>query len=63
MRVFDGKSLTRGCRCSRERVVSILQSIDPAALGEYATDGEVDMVCEFCNHTFWVRLDELGARA
>jgi molecular chaperone Hsp33 len=63
VRVYDSKSLTRGCRCSQERVVSILQSLDPAALGEYATDGKVDMVCEFCNHTFWVGLDELSARA
>jgi molecular chaperone Hsp33 len=63
VRVYDAKTLSRGCRCSQERVVSILQCLDQAALGEFATDGKVDMVCEFCNQTFWVGLDELAKTA
>lgn len=63
VRVYDAKSLSRGCRCSQERVVSILQSLDGESLKEFATDGKVDMVCEFCNQTFWVGLADLSKTA
>jgi molecular chaperone Hsp33 len=63
VRVYDAKTLSRGCRCSQARVRSILQSLDGEALKEFATDGKVDMTCEFCNQTFWVGLSELAESA
>ena len=52
VRVFDATPLTRGCRCSRERVSNILRSLDHKEVEDYKVDGVVTMTCEFCSRTY-----------
>jgi molecular chaperone Hsp33 len=59
VRVQPPRPLVFGCRCSRERVASVLQSLGrgeaEAAMRE---DGYVEVTCEFCNaHYRFDRVD------
>ena len=51
-RVFDRKALRPGCRCSRERVVTVLRSIAREELDDLRDDGKVKVTCEFCATTY-----------
>ncbi|WP_293716101.1 MULTISPECIES: Hsp33 family molecular chaperone HslO [unclassified Stenotrophomonas] len=55
------KTLRFGCSCSRERVVSMLQSLgeDEARAAAEAT-GQVDIRCEFCGQEYHFPLAEFG---
>ncbi len=49
VRVFPGRALGFGCRCSRERVEGVLASIPDEELETLKLDdGRVEVVCEFC---------------
>ena len=47
--VDTGKIISDGCRCSRARFESILNSISSQDLPEFIVDGKVIFTCEFCN--------------
>jgi len=51
-RVFERKELRPGCRCSRERVATVLQSIPRGELDDLRVEGKVQVTCEFCNSTY-----------
>ncbi len=51
-RVHERKALRPGCRCSRERVVTVLQSIRRDELDDLRDDGKVKVTCEFCATTY-----------
>lgn len=58
------RALAYGCRCTRARLASILDSFPPADLDAMAKDGAIAMVCEFCNHEFrFPRTDFAGRPA
>lgn len=53
VRVFPGRRLGFGCRCSRERVESVLNSIPDGDLEDLKLDdGRVEVVCEFCRSAY-----------
>ncbi|MGO1119852.1 Hsp33 family molecular chaperone HslO [Rhodovibrionaceae bacterium A322] len=53
VRVFDSKPLRFGCRCSQERVESILKTLVYEELEQMKTDaGLVEVNCEFCNSNY-----------
>ncbi|HEU0117398.1 MAG TPA: Hsp33 family molecular chaperone HslO [Alphaproteobacteria bacterium] len=56
VRVFDPHHFRHECRCSEERVVSMLQSLPRAEVETLAVDGMVEVTCEFCNKSY--RFDE-----
>lgn len=64
VRVFPVTPLARGCRCSEERVISILAGISAESLAEYADEaGQVTMTCEFCAESYVFTLDQIAERA
>jgi molecular chaperone Hsp33 len=59
VRVFQPTRLTFGCRCSRERVETMLRMFDDEQLEEMKLDdGGVLVTCQFCNESY--HLDEAG---
>lgn len=46
------RALSYGCRCSRARLVGILEGFPPEDLDHMAVDGDIVMTCEFCNYDF-----------
>ena len=61
MRVFKGQALRAQCRCSRERVGSVLRSLPRDELKELETDGALEVTCEFCNSKYRFTLADLDA--
>lgn len=47
------------CRCSRERILAALGSLDVKALEELAQDKATEAHCEFCNSTYEYTQDEI----
>ncbi len=52
VRVFQPRSLTGNCRCSRERVSNVLNSIPYEHLEELKVEGVISATCEFCNEIY-----------
>ena len=47
------------CRCSRERILAALGSLDMKSLEELAQDKTTEAHCEFCNSTYEYTQDEI----
>ena len=59
VRVFTPLGLRFGCRCSRERVETMLRRFPPHELADMKDDdGDVVVTCQFCNVDF--RFDDAG---
>lgn len=52
VRVYDTRSLRAGCRCSRDRISSVLRGIGKDELSDLEEDGRIEVVCEFCNRKY-----------
>lgn len=53
LRLFDSAPVFFKCRCSRERVAGMLQSLgEPEARSVLAERGEVEVSCDFCNRAY-----------
>jgi len=53
LRVFEPSPVYFRCRCSRERVASMLQGLgDAETRGVLAERGEVEVRCDFCNRAY-----------
>jgi len=63
VRVFNGQSLRAECRCSRERVGSVLRSLPRDELKELEIDGALEVTCEFCNSKYRFTLADLEETA
>jgi len=49
VRVFEPRSLTDGCRCSRAKLENVLKTMPRAEIEEMKADGgAVEVTCEFC---------------
>lgn len=51
VRLHRARPLHFGCRCSRERVVTILRSIPRAEVESLKVDGVVVVTCQFCHQS------------
>jgi molecular chaperone Hsp33 len=60
VRVFAGHAPHAECRCSRERVKSVLQSLPPDDRSDLDKDGMVEVTCEFCNSVYRFTPEELA---
>lgn len=50
VRIYDGHALRFGCRCSRERVETMLRSLPREEVQELKIDdGRVEVTCQFCS--------------
>lgn len=54
VQIYRPHDLRHACRCSRERVETVLRSIPLAEFNDLKIDGKVVVTCEFCNtqHVF-----------
>lgn len=52
VRVYDRKSLRKGCRCDDERVKNVLSTLSVEDIEFMANDGRVTMTCEFCSKEY-----------
>ena len=49
VRVYEPRPVAVGCRCSRDRIETILRSMTAEQLEDYRIDGTVVVTCQFCN--------------
>ena len=62
VRAFEPVSIAAVCRCSHERIVTMLGSFSAADLGDMReADGAVSVKCEFCATTYRVRPEDLAS--
>jgi len=62
VRVFGPKSLRAFCRCSQERIETVLKSFDAAEReGMVEDDGKIHVTCEFCSRVYAVEPERLKA--
>jgi len=53
VRLFEPKALTATCRCSQERVESVVQSFSDAEReAMIEPDGKIHVTCEYCSRTY-----------
>jgi molecular chaperone Hsp33 len=61
LRLFDGEPVTFACRCSRERVASMLRGLGQPEVDSIITEqGAVTVTCEFCQRPY--RFDVVDAQ-
>ena len=58
--VYDPQTFSVGCRCSRERILNILMSMDLNDRAEMVVDGQVSVHCQFCNKAEIFLPDQIG---
>lgn len=61
VRVLERASINAKCKCSRERLLTTLQSFEADALADMAEDGNITANCEFCATDYVFPLSELSA--
>jgi molecular chaperone Hsp33 len=60
VRVFDVRDLQFGCRCSADRVMSVLSQYPPQEIHGLADgDGMIRATCEFCSASYRFKPDEI----
>ncbi|WP_207480395.1 Hsp33 family molecular chaperone HslO [Arenibaculum pallidiluteum] len=52
VRVWPPTALRQACRCSRERVATVLASLPREEVETLKVEGKVSATCEFCNSTY-----------
>lgn len=52
VRVFRVRPLETYCRCSRERIESVLDNFSSEELADMVEDGKIIVTCEFCSRSF-----------
>lgn len=60
VRVFEPVRMTRGCRCSREKLADVLRGFAAEDLQDMVVDGKISVNCQFCNTQFIFDPAEFG---
>jgi len=62
VRVFGSTPLRAFCRCSQDRIETVLKSFDAAEREDMVEDdGKIRVTCEFCSRVYAVALEALAA--
>ncbi len=62
VRLEDARALVAQCRCSRERIASVLTSFDPAERADMVeADGKIRVTCEYCATVYELAPEEIAA--
>jgi molecular chaperone Hsp33 len=59
VRVYQPHSLNKGCRCTPEKLKTVLGMLSADDREHAATDGKITMTCEFCNKDFLFQTEEI----
>ena len=61
VRVFEPKTLRAFCRCSEERIMTVLQSFgDDERKDMVEPDGKIRVTCEYCSRTYAIKRETVG---
>lgn len=60
VRVHEERPLSRQCRCSKERIVTVLKSLPVEDLDSLEKDGMVEVKCQFCSSEYRFTMDEIA---
>lgn len=60
---FTPSDVRFGCRCSRERLVSVLAGLPPEDIVHAATDGTIEVTCDFCKSHYVFEINEIPSRS
>jgi molecular chaperone Hsp33 len=61
VRLFTARPIVAFCRCSRERIVTVLQSFAPEErAGMVEADGRIRVTCEYCSRVYEVEPAAVG---
>jgi molecular chaperone Hsp33 len=64
VRVFEAQPVVERCRCSRDRIVSMLKQFSDEERGSMVgDDGRIGITCEFCSTHYHVDPEEVGVEA
>jgi molecular chaperone Hsp33 len=63
VRAYAKRPLAAKCRCSRERVETMLRALDRADIADMTVDGKVLVTCEFSSAVYPFAEDEVAALA
>ncbi len=63
VRVYDTHPLAARCRCSRERIETILRAFPADELDDMQKDRVTTVTCEFCSTRYTFDADEIGRLA
>ena len=61
VRVYDAHELQAKCRCSKQRMETVLESFTTDDLQSMTVDGLITVTCEFCNSAFDFKPDQFAA--
>ncbi|MDB5470738.1 MAG: Hsp33 family molecular chaperone [Caulobacter sp.] len=62
VRVFEPHALKAFCRCSEERIATVIESFSPAEKAEMVEDdGKIRVTCEYCSRVYAVDPEQAGA--
>ncbi|MDZ4375848.1 MAG: Hsp33 family molecular chaperone [Phenylobacterium sp.] len=62
VRVFGSQPLRATCRCSEERIVTVLKSFDAADRAEMVEDdGKIRVTCEYCSRVYAMEPEALAS--
>jgi len=59
VRIYRPQPITKGCRCTPEKLKDVLATLTDDDIEHAANDGKVTMTCEFCNKDFAFAVDDL----
>lgn len=59
VRVFERHGVSRDCRCSRERILNMLNGLPTEAIEDMAVDNALEVTCEFCSTVYSVGVPEV----
>lgn len=60
--VYEPSDVRFGCRCSRARLVSVLAGLPPEDIVHAATDGTIEVTCDFCKTHYVFEINEIPSR-
>lgn len=60
VRASEELELIRQCRCSKERIVAVIQSLPDDDLTEIIKDDSVEVKCQFCSTEYKFSLEEIN---
>ncbi|UTW58877.1 Hsp33 family molecular chaperone HslO [Kordiimonas sp. SCSIO 12603] len=62
VRVFESSTMAHQCRCSRERLQTVLQGFSDEDIADMTKEnGKIDVNCQFCNTTYYFLPEETRA--
>ncbi len=60
VRAYDQRSVVEGCRCSRDKLASVIKTVSLDEIESYKINDVIDAKCEFCSRTYSFNDDDIA---